>query len=399
MKTKKILCAFLTAFLCVTAVSCGDTTEESTENSDLSVSETETEADTQAETEQETETEPDTQQAETTEETKSEEETQLKTESDVADEEEPKKETKSDTGNVSAYGTTADISKYIKTAEINPPLWKVTDPETQNELYIMGTIHVLPADFESLPDYINDIYLNSDGIAVEYDTSQFTSDIRALIAYQQMFMYDDGTTVKDHISDETYQKAKAYFESIGAYSEELDKYSAGYWYNSINTAMILRLENLSTEGIDSQAIAEAQKDGKEVVSIETLETQVNAVDGMSDELLEYVMNEMFENMDEIDDYAEDLAELYNLWAVGDVDPMLDEQTEEMDELPADLTDDYNDYMDIMLYNRNKGMAERASEFLKDGKNYLFMVGSLHYAGDKGVDDLLAEMGYTVEKIQ
>lgn len=381
MKSKKILCAFVTAFLCVTAVSCGDTPEESTENSGSSVSETES----------------DTQQPETSETT--EEETQSETEQEVTEETQPEAETKSDTGNVSAYGTTADISEYITATTINPPLWKVTDPETQNELYIMGTIHVLPSDFESLPDYINDIYLNSDGIAVEYDTSQLTSDIRALMAYQQMFLYDDGTTITDHISDETYQKAKAYFESIGAYVKELDQFSAGYWYNQLEGAMILRIENLSTEGIDAQAIAEARNDGKEIVSIETLETQVNALDGMSDELIDYVMNEMLDDMDEIDDYAEDLAELYNLWATGDVDPMLSEEMDELEELPKDLIDDYENYMDVMLYNRNKGMAERASEFLKDGKNYLFMVGSAHYAGDKGVDDLLAEMGYTVEKIQ
>ena len=393
MKTKKVLCAFLTAFLCVTAVSCGDTEEKSTENSDSSVSEIETEADTQQD-----ET-PDETEQETTEETQPKEETQLKTESDVVDETEPEKETKSNTGNVSAYGTTADISEYITATEVNPPLWKVTDPETQNELYIMGTIHVLPSDFDGFPDYIRDIYENSDGIAVEYDTSQLTSDFRVLMAFQEKFLYDDGTTIKDHISDETYQKAKEYFESIGAYSEALEQFSAGFWYNQLENAMILRLENLSTDGIDSRAIEEAQNDGKEVISIETLEAQANAISGMSDELVEFVINDMLDNMDDIDEYAKDLAELYNLWAIGDVDPMLDDELEEIDELPEDLVDDYNDYMDIMLYNRNQGMAEKASEFLKDGKNYLFMVGSAHYAGDKGVDDLLAEMGYTVEKIQ
>ncbi|MDE5861712.1 MAG: TraB/GumN family protein, partial [Ruminococcus sp.] len=157
--------------------------------------------------------------------------------------------------------------------------------------------------------------------------------------------------------------------------------------------------NLSTDGIDSQAIAMAQKDGKEVVSIETLETQTNAIGGMSDELIDYVMNEMLDDIDDIDDYAEELAELYDLWAVGDVDPMLSEELDEIDELPDELKDDYENYMDVMLFNRNQGMAEKASEFLKDGKNYLFMVGSAHYAGDKGVDDILSDMGYTVEKIQ
>ena len=384
MKSQKILCAFITALLCVSAVSCGDTPEESAENPVSSVSETTTESETETETD--TQPEETTEIPETTEETQQEEESEPDTQAD-------------NTGNVSAYGTTADISQYIDNTAINPPLWKVTDPETQNELYIMGTIHVLPADFEGLPDYINDIYENSDGIAVEYDVTQLTSDIRALITYQQMFMYDDGTTIQEHISDTTYQKAKSYFESIGAYSEELEQFSAGYWYNQLENLMILRLENLSTEGIDSQAIAMAQNDGKEVVSIETLKTQTNAISGMSDELIDYVMNEMLDDMDDIDDYAEELAELYNLWAVGDVDPMLSEELDELDELPDDLKDDYESYMDVMLFDRNQGMAEKASEFLKDGKNYLFMVGSAHYAGDKGVDDILSDMGYTVEKIQ
>lgn len=373
---KKILCAFLTAFLAVSAASCGES-DESSEKSESSQTVTEEESQTESETETETEAEtsaPETE-AETTE----------------TDEE-------NSGGNVSVYGTTADITKYTTASEITPPLWKVTDPETSNELYIMGTIHVLPNTFTELPDYIMDIYENSDGVAVEYDVTQINSDIRALAAYQQMYMYDDGTTIKDHISDETYQKVKSYFEGIGAYSEMLDQFSAGFWYNQLNSVMILRLENLSTEGVDSSFVEQAKSDGKEVIDIETLDIQVSAVDGYSDELVDFLMSEAIDEMDNIDEYAENLGELYDLWATGDVDPMLEDELEGIEELPDDLKDDYADYMDVMLYNRNKGMAEKASEFLKDGKNYLFMVGSAHYAGDRGVDDLLEEMGYTVEKI-
>ena len=178
----------------------------------------------------------------------------------------------------------------------------------------------------------------------------------------------------------------------------LDQFSAGFWYNQLSSIMLLRLENLSTEGVDASFVAKANDDGKEVVNIETLDIQVGAVDGYSDELVDYIISETLDDIDEIDDYAEDFGELYNLWAKGDVDPMLEEEMDDVDDLPADLQDDYADYMDVMLYNRNKGMADKASEFLKEGKNYLFMVGSAHYAGDRGVDDLLEEMGYTVEKI-
>ncbi|MDE6780447.1 MAG: TraB/GumN family protein [Ruminococcus sp.] len=354
MKNKKILCAFLAAFLCVTAVSCAGSKEKSGE------SQTESESTTEQETEETTE---------------------------------PEIHAK-----VSAYGTMADLTKYVTSTEVTPPLWKVTDPETNNEIYIMGTIHILPNTFTDFPDYVMDIYENSDGVAVEYDTSQIQTDIRAMMAYQQLFLYDDGSVITDHISDETYQKSKAYFESIGAYSKELDQFSAGYWYNQISSVMLLRLENLSLTGVDSTFVENAKNDGKEVVNIETIEIQAGAIDGYSDELVDYLLSEIMDDIDEIDEYAEQLGELYNCWATGNIDEMLDEELEEMEELPEDLKDDYAEYMDIMLYNRNKGMADKASEFLKDGKNYLFMVGSAHYAGDKGVDDLLAEMGYTVEKI-
>lgn len=382
MKNKKIVCAFLTAFLCVTAVSCGNSDEKSKEDSVESQTETEVQTEAETTTEQETTTESDTQ-AETSE---------AATEGDTA---EPETQAEA---NVSAYGTMADLSKYVTATEVRPPLWKVTDPETNNELYIMGTIHVLPNTFTEFPDYIMDIYENSDGVAVEYDVSQIQSDIRAMMAFQQMFMYEDGSVITDHISDETYQKAKSYLESIGAYTPEFDQFSAGYWYNQISSVMMLRLENLSMTGVDSTFVENAKNDGKEVVNIETLDIQVGAVDGYSDELVDYLLSDIIDEIDEIDEFAESLGELYDSWATGNVDEMLDDEMEEIDELPEDLKDDYADYNDIMLYNRNKGMAEKASGFLKDGKNYLFMVGSAHYAGDKGVDDLLAEMGYTVEKI-
>ena len=375
---KKTLCAFLTALLAITAVSCGNS-DESAEKSENSV----TEAETSPETEIQTETE-------TSEPEKEAETSEPETETETSEPE---------NSGENAYGTTADITKYTTDSEVTPPLWKVTDPETNNELYIMGTIHVLPSNFTEFPDYIMNIYENSDGIAVEYDTSKLTNDIRVLYAFQNMLLYDDGTTIKDHISDETYQKAKSYFEGIDAYTDQLDLFSAGFWYNQLSNVMVLRLENLNTDGVDATFIENANNDGKEVVNIETLDIQANAINGYSDELVDYLISEAIDEMDKIDDYAESLGELYNSWAKGDVETMLEEDLEEVDELPDELKDDYDDYMDIMLYNRNKGMADKASEFLKEGKNYFFMVGSAHYAGDKGVDDLLEEMGYKVEKIE
>ena len=71
---------------------------------------------------------------------------------------------------------------------------------------------------------------------------------------------------------------------------------------------------------------------------------------------------------------------------------------DIDELPEDLKDDHEEYLKTMVDDRNKYMADKASEYIKEGKNCLFMVGAGHYSGDNGVDNLLEGMGFTVEKI-
>lgn len=291
---------------------------------------------------------------------------------------------------------TVDINDYITVDTPTPALWKATDPETGNELYLMGTIHVVSEDKYSLPDYIMDVYDNCDGVAVEVDPNKL-SDMSVLQEFLTYLVYTDGTTIKDHISEESYEIGKECFEEMGMYNELLDVYTAGFWLSQIESAAMLELKNLSSEGVDAKLAAMAADDGKEVIDIENLEIQASAMNAYPDAYADFCFKSIKEELDDPSVIAESLGGLYDLWASGKVDEML-EIDEEADEIPEELLDDYNEYMDTMLFNRNVGMAERAAEFLENGDNYFFMVGSLHFAGDKGVDDLLADMGYTVERV-
>lgn len=356
MKNNKILCAFLAALLSFSVVSCGNSDDSSEEKSSSS----------QAETESVTE--------------------DNDGESSGSDE-------KSDDEK------TVNIDDYISDKEPAPALWKVTDTDTGNELYMMGTIHVVSENKFSLPDYIMDVYENCDGVAVEYNVNELNRDMNLMQEFLTPMVYTDGTTIKDHLSEETYEKAKAYYQENGMYNSLMDAYVPGFWINQIQALEILNLDNLSSEGVDSTFIKYAENDGKEVVNIETLDIQADAISGYSDELADYVLSDLVDNIDDTEAMAESISELYNLWASGDVDAMAAIDESEMDEIPDDLKDDYDDYQNIMLYDRNKSMADKAEEFLKNGDNYFFMVGSMHFAGDKGVPALLSDMGYTVERVE
>ncbi len=298
---------------------------------------------------------------------------------------------------VNPYGETADINDFIDTTDIVPPLWKVTDPDSGNSIYLLGTIHMLPKDVSDYPSDLMDIYNGCDSIAVEYDITALSTDVNAQMEYLNGMIYKDGSTIKEHISVETYNKAKEYFDSIGAYSEMLDQYTAGYWINQLQTVMLLRLENMNLSGTDTYFISKAKEDGKEIINIEELSMQTEALNAYSDDYADFNISEMIDNINDINDFAESYSELYNMWAKGSGDIPIDMETD-LEELPDDLKDDYEAYVNIILDDRNQYMAEKASSYIKEDKNCLFMVGTAHYSGTTGVDDLLEKMGYAVEKL-
>lgn len=45
------------------------------------------------------------------------------------------------------------------------------------------------------------------------------------------------------------------------------------------------------------------------------------------------------------------------------------------------------------------MAEAGKKLLGEGKNVFFAVGAAHYAGEKGIINLLKADGYTCERIE
>lgn len=368
---KKLTAFLITSAMLISMASCG---KKDSDTSKKSSSEDEVSADS---TDQ-TETKPDDA-------------------ADPDDPAEPDDPTNSDNKNDNkSDDTDLDFNDFVNDDAPAPALWKATDPETGNELYLMGTIHIVCEDKFSLPDYILDVYNNCDGVAVEYDIRRL-EDMSEMQEFLSYFVYTDGSKISDHVSEKAYEAGKSCLKDMGFYTKLLDNYMPGFWLNQIEASAMLSIKNVSQDGVDSKFMEMAANDGKEVVSIETLDIQAGVISGYPDDYAEFCLENVQEDLEDLEGLAESLAELYNLWAAGKIDEM-DELSDETDEIPENILASYESYNNIMLYDRNKGMAERAAEFLKNGDNYFFMVGSLHFAGNRGVDDLLQDMGYTVERL-
>lgn len=394
MRKKRLMILTLASVMAISMAGCGSKKEASTTTAT-------TQNTTEATTTVTETTEPETTEPETTEpEVTTESETT--TESEAATEATTDNSEAADAENdANPNGENVDFNKYIETTEVDPPLWLVTDPESGNSMYLLGTMHALPSGVTGYPADLMDIYNACDSIAVELDVVSMQNDMGAQMALIQSMLYDDGTTIKDHLSEDTYEKMKDYFTSVGMYNPLLNQYNVGFWVNLCDELMLTKIDNLELSGTDAYFINKAKEDGKEVIEIETMAIQGNALTAYSDELADYLLSKSIDNAGDIEGYAEDLANLYNVWASGSGEIMeeVEKLEEDAEELPEDLKDDEEAYNKIMLTDRNHGMAEKASEYLKEGKNCLFMVGAAHYGGEEGVDNLLEDMGYTVEKIE
>ncbi|MBP5579893.1 MAG: TraB/GumN family protein, partial [Ruminococcus sp.] len=214
-----------------------------------------------------------------------------------------------------------DINSYITVKESKPALWKVTDPNNGTELYMFGMVYFMTDNTLPLPDYVMDAYKKSDTIAVEFDMSNMAQDMEQMQEFYSHMVYTNGSTIKDHISEETYQKAKDYLSKNFFYNNMMDGYSASFWASQVNAVAVGNVKNLIMETLDTRFVTMAKMENKKVVSLGEADSQLKAMDASTDELADFMISDTIRRAEDIGLFTKTLAEQYNQWARGDVEPL------------------------------------------------------------------------------
>ena len=282
-------------------------------------------------------------------------------------------------------------------ADLHPMLWKVTDPEG-SDLYLFGTIHMGDGRSKVVLDKVAPILLSCDALAVEFDVVAYESDAAALMADSQPCVYVDGSSVREHMPQELYDRCAALLGEAGAYSPMLDYYNLAMWAQLTEQAALMTRSSLSPElGMDRSLIYLSYENELPVLDVESASFQMKLLNSFPDEL--YLL-QIQAVLDYLDEYGESVDELYNAWLDGDYDAILalnesEEGTEDYTEEQLALVEGYNK---ALLDDRNVGMAEVALGYLAEGKTVFFAVGTGHMVGDKGLVQLLTDAGCTVERV-
>ena len=285
-----------------------------------------------------------------------------------------------------------------KESTITPLLYRVMDQQG-NVIWLFGSIHVGLESYYPLPDYVLDAFDGSDALAVELDIMKVEWNFAQQTRLLQLLVYTDGTTISDHLPEETYTRAVEILKENEQYNPSLDYYMPALWWSTVETLSYEKMGAQANLGIDRHLLKRARNDGKKVLEIESAELQYGMMADFSPQLQQILLESAIESYDNIQIAGEDLEEMMRLWAAGEeaaFGAYLSTETEITDPEEEAL---YQEYTKSLITSRNQSMTEYAVDALASGEEIFICVGAAHIVGEGAIAQNLRDLGYQVEIVR
>lgn len=265
--------------------------------------------------------------------------------------------------------------------------WTVSDED--NTVYLLGSIHVADGSVYPLSKDILNAFVASDAVAVEANILMTNPED---IAYVQEIMYlEDGTTIDQLISEESYQAYAQIMDKNGIPKEMYDLLKP--WYAAILVQNLTMTTDYSAVmGIDMYFLQLAYN-WKPIIELEGVKYQMDMFDGFSPELQEgYLVGALSGE----ETGNEQLAQMLAYWKDGNVEDLKTMVFAETGE--TEIEKEFNEKLwDV----RDKHMGESVAAMLtEDTENdYFVIVGAGHMISDTGIVQYLQSLGYEVEQVK
>jgi uncharacterized protein YbaP (TraB family) len=255
-----------------------------------------------------------------------------------------------------------------------------------NNVYLLGSIHLLREEDHPLPTAIDLAYEDADVLIMELDMDDIDS-----MAAQQLFnqkgVLRDGTTLRDLMGEQLYRRAEIAAAANDIPIELLA--SSEPWLAAITVEMmsLFRIGFDPTLGVEMTMLSRAVRDGKRIDGLEAVEEQLAFLDGLS---LSAQRDMLIQTLEDSAKLRESIDEMIRAWRYGDIAF-----------LESGLLDSYeghDELIDALLAQRNRRWVAQIAELLDDQDDYLIIVGALHLVGEIGVPSLLAEKGVKIQQL-
>jgi len=260
----------------------------------------------------------------------------------------------------------------------NTLLWEISGNGLQKPSWLFGTMHILCAEDAALSDNLKKIIKNCDQIYFELDMDNMQEMMGAL----QYLRMNDGQKISELLTPEEYARVEKYFQEnkVPLPLAMMDRFKPYFISSLIGEQMMTCPQK---NGMEQQIMNENKQYDKEIKGLETMQYQASIFDSIpykkqAKDLVTYI--------DSIDNYKIVMQEMVEVYRQQDL--------ERMDSLTHKSDPGMEDYMDILLHDRNRAWVQQLPTIMNN-RSILFAVGAGHLPGDQGVIKLLRKKGYKV----
>lgn len=266
-------------------------------------------------------------------------------------------------------------------------LWEISGNGLKESSYLYGTFHLLKDSYLNSVPEVKDRFQKSKGVVIEVEI-----DSAAMMQMgSKMVMPDNKLSAL--LSTENYtlvgQEIK---QTIGYDLKMLDQMKPMTLLLMLSMVEYQKqevLQQYSGTALDAYFAQQGRKDGKKIMTLETLEQQFNLlyshhpIEKQATQLVEYVKNK-----EEAVKIAGQLTDLYfkkdltGMWAAS----------ESYNKLTGE------DDISYMVDDRNKNWMTQLPAIMKAQPTFV-AVGAMHLPGENGLIKLLQRAGYTVKPLQ
>lgn len=279
---------------------------------------------------------------------------------------------------ISLFSLLLCLCVTIVTAGEPLSLWKIEGKE--NNLYLMGSLHLLKQNDYPLDSTYYRAFNKAKHVAFEVDMEKANSFAFQLYVLKQSQL-PAGTTLKDVVSPESYQKCAAAFQRLGGSITQVQKFRPFF---AAMTLSLLKMQQLGFNpllGIDRHFHKIAKGSGKQLYGLESAESQIElllSLDSLDSDLLS-------STVDEVENLEKEINHMAALWRSGNADGL--------DSLINMSVSQYPKLKERLLLKRNRNWMTQIETFLQMKEDVFVVVGAGHIGGKGGLLDLLQEKGF------
>jgi uncharacterized protein YbaP (TraB family) len=259
-------------------------------------------------------------------------------------------------------------------------LWQISGKGLLKPSYLFGTMHVLCAEDARLSDSLKSAIAHCDEVYFEVNLKDMSGMLGAL-KYMRM---NDSRKLSDLLSPRDYDRVKTYFSK----HPPALPFSMLERFKPMVINSLIEGSDMGCETMDGMEleIMRALHD-KPVNGLETVEFQASIFDSIPYEQQAKDLVNYIDSSEENKKMTQELVEVYK-----------QQDLDRLDSLSRKGDPAMSNYMDLLLYGRNRKWADKLATLLPQ-KSLLIAVGAAHLPGENGVIDLLRKQGYTLTPIK